>query len=233
MLNKKQKEIWDEFKTRYSNDFEDYMGYGVEEIERIGINKFLTAMDWRSIDDVPKYKTDAIKVIPCCDCGNEFATYQLDYGLCDKCKPKYDLESFENALGAAEKENEGSSYDLIVLFINFGMRNFYAKQRNLETVADLFFFGTVALTDGDFMDNYRDFAKNNFEVVRSDLADIIKQGESSIDEFIEASDKLAEAYSITNTIIEEIYVNIKNILKSDKSPDDKISEVEKFFLKEK
>lgn len=233
MLNKKQKEIWDEFKTHYSNDFEDYMGYGVEEIERIGIDKFLTAMDWRSIDDVPKYKTDAIKVILCCDCGNEFATYQLDYGLCDKCKPKYDLESFEKALKAAEKENEGSSYDLIVLFINFGMKNFYAKQRSIETVADLFFFDIVALTDGDFIDNHRDFVVNNFEVVRSDLADIIKQGESSIDKFIDASDKLAEAYSITNTIIEEIYVNIKNILKSDKSPDDKISEVEKFFLKEK
>lgn len=104
-------EVWAEFtKEEYADDFKAYMGYGIDEILKIGKEKFLKAVDW-SIKHVKNYqwRKDAVKVIICGECKNEFTTYQMDFGLCDTCKKEFDMERFYSSLEAMEKANPGSS----------------------------------------------------------------------------------------------------------------------------
>lgn len=125
-LAKKQREkeydkVWELFKQDpYASHFKSYTGYGVEEIEQIGVEKFLKFVDW-SIENVKNYQwtRDAIKTLICGECKNEFTTFQLDYGLCEKCKSKFDIRRFEKSLESLESKNPGSSEQEIILFTFF------------------------------------------------------------------------------------------------------------------
>ena len=77
--------LWNIFKEKYADEYEKFMGYGVKEIEKIGYEKFINFWDVSSEEEMD-FKKDVIRIIPCRHCNKEFATYQLDYGLCDSYK---------------------------------------------------------------------------------------------------------------------------------------------------
>lgn len=133
IITKKRKqkdyeEIWNCFISEHLSDFTNHMGYGVDKILEIGMKKFIDYMDWRAIEDISSYRTDAVKVIPCAHCQSEFTTYQLDLGLCDKCKDKYELDKFNEICVATDEKNPGDSTGLVIMFVYFKeFRNLFNK----------------------------------------------------------------------------------------------------------
>lgn len=148
--NEDYKKIWNSFLENHADGFKNYMGYGKKEIKRIGIKKFIDYMDWRGIEDIYKYITDAVKVIPCTHCRNEFTTFQIDLGLCDKCKSKYDLDKFNDFCVASDENNPGSSLGLIASFTYFEefkklfLKEFDLKERALLCAEEDNFNGLIS-----------------------------------------------------------------------------------------
>jgi hypothetical protein len=89
--------IYSKFLSEEVNEFKEAKGFGVEEIEKIGVKKFIDANDWRSEEDVKKWQTDPVGVIVCLHCENDFAPLDMIgrlecYGVCSKCAKLFDLE---------------------------------------------------------------------------------------------------------------------------------------------
>jgi len=108
--------IWQTFLKKYAVDFEAYMGYGINEIKKIGWREFIDFMDWREKEDIPRYRTDRVKVIPCQHCGNHFTTFQIDFGLCNQCKKIYNLKHFGEVCQYSDQVDAGSSGALVIAF---------------------------------------------------------------------------------------------------------------------
>lgn len=137
LTKKEMKDVWTKFKKECGADFENYMGYGIKDIERIGIKKFFNFVDWVGNDYLTKWKTDMIKTIPCVHCKSEFTTFQLDLGLCDKCKKEYDLDAFNEVLLQSESAEPGSSSGLTTMFAYIeDFRNMYKKGVTVEKMKD-------------------------------------------------------------------------------------------------
>jgi len=96
--------IWNSFLINAGDEFAEYMGYSIEDIERIGKNAFIDAFDWRLPTEVLSFKTDKIHIIPCVHCNNAFSDIEESFGLCESCKPLYDLNYFEKVIDEADKE---------------------------------------------------------------------------------------------------------------------------------
>lgn len=130
--------IWSDFIKNHAQDFSKYMGYGVKEITNIGYKEFIDFMDWREPSDITRYRYDRIKVIPCQHCKQHFTTFQLDMGLCDKCKEEFDLEKFAEICAASEANESGSANGLIVMFTYFeDFRHIYKKNISFEEKVDM------------------------------------------------------------------------------------------------
>lgn len=84
--------IWEAFRESQISDYTEYMGYSEDTINRIGVVKFIDMMDWRTPEDVAKWKTDQMHIVPCIHCGSEFAIFE-EFGLCHKCSGLYDLDA--------------------------------------------------------------------------------------------------------------------------------------------
>lgn len=141
-VNKNREDVWNLFnEPKYINDFQAYTGYSLKDIERVGVDKFLDFVDW-STENVEnlQWRKDAIKTLICGECSNEFTTYQLDFGLCDKCKSNFDLDRFEKSLQILENKESGSSEQEIMLFAFFKeYRDCYrilTDEQILKTVVD-------------------------------------------------------------------------------------------------
>jgi hypothetical protein len=114
IIHKKSEEdyanIWMAFCINEAKEFNDTMSYGADEIIRIGLKKFIDANDWRTVEDVKKWKTDKADVIICKHCNEEFAhldiTGRLDlHGICSICAPLYDLDRI-NSVSSFEADKE-------------------------------------------------------------------------------------------------------------------------------
>lgn len=116
-------------------EFKAYMGYGKEEIEVIGINKFIDFMDWSEEEDILKYKSDRVKAIPCIHCGKHMTTFQLDLGLCEHCKPLYYTDKLTKIMAEEDKVNPGASFGVITAFIYVKeFRDMYYKQADVNSM---------------------------------------------------------------------------------------------------
>ena len=85
--------LWKKFCDDYSIEFTSYMGYGIPEIEELGIRKFIDFNDWYYDSDIGSYKTDVNKVVICAECGEEFALFPNEYGLCQNCQKLFDMDA--------------------------------------------------------------------------------------------------------------------------------------------
>lgn len=98
-------QLWSVFLEKYEKDFKEYMKYGKDEIEAIGVDIFFESMGWEKESQLSSYLTDTLHIMPCIDCGKKFGIVERDFGLCDECKEKYDLVQFEKyrAIVAADE----------------------------------------------------------------------------------------------------------------------------------
>lgn len=202
--------IWNYFYDYYRQSFESYMGYGVNEIQKIGVNKFIDYIDWRCTEDVDNYKNDRIKVIPCVHCKSEFTTFQMDLGLCEKCKDKYKLEKFDDMCAASEEKDPGSSAGLVMLFTYFeDFRNMFNKEISFEERA------LLCATEDDLAGIFtRDF-----------LLDYIGSSDSE-DFFMSVIENNIDKL---NDFAKRRYESIKNILISEDSDEKKIERIKLIF----
>lgn len=130
--NKEYDAVWESF-LKVEPEFAKYMGYGEDQIKSVGIKKFIDFMDWSLPSDVSRYKTDAVKVIVCQNCKKQFTTFQLDFGLCDKCKDDFDMDSFSKACELEERFNSGTSAGLIMMFTYLSdFRELYRKNKTFK-----------------------------------------------------------------------------------------------------
>lgn len=90
-LNKHEQSLWDALQE-YASEFQQYHGYRLDDVKKIGVRKFLKMEDWKSPADVSKFMTDALHVSICPNCLDEFGTAEDLFGLCHKCKPTFDLK---------------------------------------------------------------------------------------------------------------------------------------------
>ncbi|MEG1502385.1 MAG: hypothetical protein RR370_03240 [Synergistaceae bacterium] len=144
--NKKSySKIWDMF-LKVEPEFKAYMGYGKQEIEKIGFKRFIDFMDWSSKEEVYGYRKDRVKAIPCVHCGNHMTTFQIDMGLCEHCKPLYRLDKLSEVMALEEKNNPGSSAGTITAFAYLdAFRKMYFKEAPIEQmVADAFIYDTIS-----------------------------------------------------------------------------------------
>lgn len=127
-------------------EFKAYMGYGKEEIEAIGINKFIDFMDWSEEEDILKYKSDRVKAIPCIHCGKNMTTFQLDMGLCEHCKPLYYVDKLTKIMAEEDKINPGASFGVITAFIYVKeFRDMYYKNANVsDMILDAYMLDTIS-----------------------------------------------------------------------------------------
>ena len=114
MLASDRQKLWDEFLEKYEPEFKEYLGYGKEEIEKIGIDQFFDAIGWEKSEHLQSFKTDKMHVIPCIDCGSVFAVFEDGYGLCEECQKKYDLNDFSKFYSSViDSAGEKAANDLI------------------------------------------------------------------------------------------------------------------------
>lgn len=131
------KKIWRAFLETETDDFKRMMGYGKKTIKRIGIKKFIDAMDWRNEDDVCKYKTDSYKVIVCPNCNLEFGIFQENIGLCNKCVPLFNMDNFWGSYGVLIDKNPEEASAMIGTFLaHKEFRDMY-KRKTLPELFDL------------------------------------------------------------------------------------------------
>lgn len=193
-MNKTYNILWKNFLKQIS-EFEDYMGYGEKEIREIGIENFLDFMDWKTIEDIPKYKTDKIKAIPCCHCGKHMTTFQLDMGLCDECKKLYNLKMLNEQISSSEPEAESAIVTSFVYFKDF--RDLYLLDRDFdETLKTCLFDDTL---NGSVSKYFL-------------IEDVI--GKNKIDEFIEKAEKIFADNAEAKEACSINFPKIKDILRS-------------------
>ena len=90
--------------------FKAYLGYGREEIEEIGVCKFIKTMDWTKVDQVNSWKTDTLHIVPCHVCGKEFAIQETDFGICGNCKKDYDMVKLDTFMRNARYSGDQETW---------------------------------------------------------------------------------------------------------------------------
>ncbi len=121
--------LWKRFEKHHAREYCEKMGYSLQDIERIGRDKFIDAHDWRKVTDIEKWKTDMINIVICAHCNSEFTTYQIDTAICGNCKKHYDMVRFAEFCEANEKDSPGISPGIRTAFVfNDVFREKFLKQ---------------------------------------------------------------------------------------------------------
>lgn len=105
-------QLWKFFKDNVAEQFEEYMGYGIEDIERIGVKKLFAIYDWHSEQDIMSYKEDVLKIVICPECKNDFGVWPSEYGLCADCTPKFNAEKLSEDVDSSD-----GNIDMATLFL--------------------------------------------------------------------------------------------------------------------
>ena len=108
------RQLWNLFLEKYEPEFQKYMGYGKEEIKKIGVATFFDFWDWTNEEEMSRYKEDILKVVVCPECGRHFSVFPSEYGICAQCLKKYDVKRLEAYLSTLS--DEGKILDMLTLF---------------------------------------------------------------------------------------------------------------------
>lgn len=129
-MTRNNEALWNIFVEKYEPDFKQYLGYGKEEIEQIGIDLFFETMGWDKEEQMTSYKTDRMHIMPCIECKQHFAVYEEDYGLCEHCAPLFDLDEFTQYVDRARVEGgaRDSSDILSAFYASKDFRNSFRKK---------------------------------------------------------------------------------------------------------
>lgn len=221
-MKRDHKEIWEAFLKNEHDDFKAKMGYGKKSIKKIGIKKFIEAMDWRSEEDVSKWRTDVYNIVVCPNCNNNFGIYQEKVGLCEDCQPKFDTDRFYDTLAANAKVDEARALAIPLLFFsNKEFRDKYKKKSLEDSIklcekedfsdVETFFYisslASIAINrEGDSMSLFKEYMDKNLYSKFKDNKNLnkIKETIDSCDSFEEIDLKLKELLIKANMTDEEI-----------------------------
>lgn len=129
------RQLWNLFLEKYEPEFQEYMGYGKEEIKRIGVATFFDFWDWTNEEEMSHYKEDTLKVVVCPECGRHFSVFPSEYGICSRCLKKYDVKRLEAYLSTLS--NEGKILDMLTLFaFDKEVRDTFLKENPVFPVSD-------------------------------------------------------------------------------------------------
>jgi hypothetical protein len=116
------KRIWEKFmRDEYRAFLNAHTNMTMEQIIKIGIDKFVYALGWKRPSDVPVWHNNRLRVGICCHCQDQFIPMMLQYnfGLCGLCKPIYSSKAIQNfvlrQLGVS-KRYDGAQHDLLMDF---------------------------------------------------------------------------------------------------------------------
>ena len=130
-LNQK---IWESFLRTEEKEFREAFKFGKEEIEKIGIEKFVKAMGFKNADDVGAWKNYAMHLVICPDCGRDFGIYEF-YSICKSCEKNYDMEKVHKMHTQVVKENNGEANPgefLYAFYSTKSLRNFCLNSRSKD-----------------------------------------------------------------------------------------------------
>ena len=90
--------------------FKEYLGYGEEEIRKIGICKFIKAMGWTNANQVNSWKTDVLHIVTCQICGKDFAIYETEFAICKECSKGYNMNAISKFMESARYSGDMETY---------------------------------------------------------------------------------------------------------------------------
>lgn len=128
------KNIWERFmKSEYRSFLDAHLNLTLEQIVKIGIDKFVYVMGWKRPSDVPSWHNNRVRVGACCHCDNQFIPMMLqhNHGLCVNCRPSYSIKAVRNfaihQLNTSERYHEASHDLLMDFYIIFYMDKNFRK----------------------------------------------------------------------------------------------------------
>lgn len=134
------KRIWEKFmRDEYRAFLNAHTNMTMEQIIKIGIDKFVYALGWKRPSDVPSWHNNRLRVGVCCQCQDQFIPMMLqhNHGLCGLCKPLFSFKAIRNFIVHQlniSKRYEGAQHDLLMDFFIM----FYHDQ----TLRNLFLAGS-------------------------------------------------------------------------------------------
>lgn len=128
------KNIWERFmKTEYRGFLNAHLNLTLEDIMKVGIDKFVYVMGWTKPNDVPSWHNNRLRVGICCHCRDQFIPMilQQNQGLCVNCRSFYSLKAIRNfnihQLNVSGRYQEASSDLLMDFYIMFYMDEKFRK----------------------------------------------------------------------------------------------------------
>lgn len=100
-LTKKQiTEIMKEFVANHAAKFFEKHPFTMEDVVRIGTDRFVYLLGWRKPKHVESWKDNKVRVGVCCHCNEQFIAmmYQTNHGLCTNCRPSYSVKAIHKFL---------------------------------------------------------------------------------------------------------------------------------------
>lgn len=96
--------------------------FSVEDIVRIGIDKFVVANGWMQPGDAKTWRNNIVRIGVCPHCQDQFATkiYEANHGLCRSCVPLFSSKAIQGFL-IKEAQTETYTEDHASLAVNFYM----------------------------------------------------------------------------------------------------------------
>ena len=189
--------IWAKFLKTQEREFAKEIGYGRKEIERIGVKKFIDRMGWETESDVDKWRTDALALVVCPHCKNDFAALDIyGGGLCKECWKQYDMPAWRKVASFASLKGHDKAVQLLGFF--FGQ----AFYRNLSS--------TNKKNQQDARDNFK---KNLTEYMYKKYRALAETRKEGLSEYMDNNEEKIKAY--LNLQIEEI-IKVTDVKKEQK-----------------
>lgn len=92
------KRIWEEFLHTERRDFIiKHNTISVDDIIRIGIDKFVQTLGWKVRSDVSSWRRNVVRVGICPECDDQFIPlmFQTNQGLCNHCRPNFSIKAIK------------------------------------------------------------------------------------------------------------------------------------------
>lgn len=127
-------QIWENFLKTEEKEFREAFKFGKEEIEKIGIEKFIKAMGFKNADDVGAWRNYAMHLVICPDCGKDFGIYEF-YSICSSCEKNYDMEKVHKMHTQIVKANNSEANPgefLYAFYSTKSLRNFCLNNRSKD-----------------------------------------------------------------------------------------------------
>jgi hypothetical protein len=139
------KNTWEKFmKKEYRGFLNAHVNLSLEQIMKIGIDKFIYIMGWEKPSDVSSWHNNKLRVGACCHCQDQFIPmiFQHNHGLCSNCRPFYSAKAIRSF--AIHQLNDSQRYHKAQ---NDLLMDFYILFYHDKKFRELFLVGSESATE--------------------------------------------------------------------------------------